>query len=119
MGSFEHLTLARDGEAWVGRGPEGEEGEMHRARPGADREHMLDLEVLGHPLLQLRGARACGQPAGAEGLGDRGDLLVADRRRLEAQLGVTARPHRPGSVRRPPHGGRRRPDFGVASEELN
>ena len=49
------------------------------------REHVLRLEVLAHPRLELGRARAGRQPAGAERLGDGLDLLLADRRRLERE----------------------------------
>ncbi len=55
------------------------------AVPGGDREHVLRLEVLGHPLLEQRRLGPGRQPAGAERLGDGLDLLLADRRRLEAE----------------------------------
>ena len=51
--------------------------------------------------------RARRQPARAEGLGDGGDLLLAERGRLEAERGATTGPHRSGSVRRPPPGAAR------------
>ena len=47
---------------------------------------MLGLEVRGQPLLEQRSARTGREPARAERLGDGGDLLLADRRRLEAEL---------------------------------
>ena len=65
--------------------PERDERQVHRRRAGRDGEHVLRLQVLGHPLLEQRRPRAGRQPAGAKGLGDRLDLLLADRRRLEAQ----------------------------------
>ena len=69
----------------AGLDPERDEREVHRRRAGGDGEHVLRLEVLGHPLLEQRRPRAGRQPAGAERLGDRLDLLLADRRRLEAE----------------------------------
>ena len=42
-------------------------------------------DVLGEAPLELGRARAGRQPAGAERLGDGGDLLLADRGRLEAE----------------------------------
>ena len=69
----------------AGLDPERDERQVHRRRAGRDREHVLRLEVLGHPLLEQRRLRAGRQPAGAERLGDGLDLLLADRRRLEAQ----------------------------------
>ena len=79
-------------------GPDAErdEREVQRGRARGDREHVLRLEVLGHPLLEQRGARPGRQPAGAERLGDGGDLLLADRGRLEAQW--VSRVIRRGSV---------------------
>ena len=42
------------------------------------------------PLFELGRARPGRQPAGAQRLGDRGDLLLADRRRLEAEHPLAA-----------------------------
>ena len=85
---------------------------MERRRARGDGEHVLGLEVGGHPLLEQRGARPGRQPARPQGLDDGGDLLLPDRGRLEAEPGATRGSHRPGSVRPAPHGepapGRRR-----------
>ena len=69
----------------AGLDPERDERQVHRRRARCHREDVLRLQVLGHPLLEQRRLGAGRQPAGAEGLGDRLDLLLADRRRLEAQ----------------------------------
>ena len=69
---------------------ERDERQVQRRGAGRDGEHVLGLEVLGHPLLELRRARAGRQPAGAQRLGDGGDLLLADRGRLEAELRARA-----------------------------
>jgi hypothetical protein len=69
----------------AGPDPEGDQGEVHRRRPGGEGDDVLGLEVLGHPLLQQGGARSGRQPAGADRLGDGLDLLLADGGRLEAQ----------------------------------
>ena len=66
--------------------PERDERQVHRRGAGRDREHVLHVQVLGHPLLEQGRTRAGGQPAGAERVGDGLDLLLADRGRLEAQL---------------------------------
>ena len=66
--------------------PERDEREVHRRGAGRDREHVLRVEVLGHPLLEQRRTGPGRQPAGAERLGDGLDLLLADRGRLEAEL---------------------------------
>ena len=81
-----------------------EQRQVERRGAGGDGEHVLGLEVCGHALLEQRGPRAGRQPAGAQRLDDRGDLLLPDRGRLEAELGATRRAHRPGSVRPAPHG---------------
>ena len=83
---------------------ERDESEVHRGGARVERQHVLDLEVLGQALLEQRGARPGREPARAEGLRDGGDLLVADRGRLEAERRATPGSHRPGSVRRPPPG---------------
>ena len=92
--------------------PTREQREVERGRARGDREHVLGLEVGGHPLLEQRGPRAGRQPARAQRLDDGGDLLLPDRGRLEAEPGATRGAHRPGSVRSAPHGeparGRRR-----------
>ncbi len=72
-----------------------------RGGAGGDGEHVLRLEVLGHPLLEQRGAGPGRQPARAERLGDGLDLLLADRRRLEAELAVSRVVIRRRSVLRP------------------
>ena len=92
----DHLVTGADAER--------QQREVHRRRAGADREDVLDLEVRGEPLLEERRPRTGRQPAGAERLRDCGDLLLPHRRRLEAERRSTPRPHRPGSVRPPPHG---------------
>src|SRR6516165_6837377 len=56
-------------------------------------------------LLEQGRARAAGEPAGAQRLGDGRDLLVADRRRLEAEHGFASRRelrHRPRTESSPP-----------------
>ena len=74
------------------------------AVPEATREHVLGLEVGGHPLLEQRRPRPGREPARAQRLGDGRDLLLPDRGRLEAERGATTGAHRPGSVRPGPHG---------------
>ena len=71
-------------------GPDAErdEREVHRGRARGDGEHVLRPDVLGEAPLELLGARAGRQPAGADRVGDGGDLLVADRGRLEAEEGA-------------------------------
>ena len=64
---------------------ERDEREVHRRRARRDREHVLGLEHLRGAALELGRLRPGRQPAGAERLRDGGDLLLADRRRLEAQ----------------------------------
>ena len=91
IGARDHLVAGPDAER--------EQREVHRGGARGDGEHVLGLEVRGHALLEQRGPRAGRQPAGAERLGDGGDLLLPDRGRLEAEPGATTRPHRPGSVR--------------------
>jgi hypothetical protein len=97
----DHLVAGADAER--------DEGEVHRGGPGRERDHVLRLEVLGHAPLELGRARAGRQPARAEGLGDGLDLLLADRRRLEAEWGraplgdlahAAKRTRAPGSVPR-------------------
>ena len=70
---------------------EREQREMHRRGPGRDRDHLVRLEKRRQPPLQLRRLRPGRQPAGAQRLGDCGDLLVTDRRRLEAERRRAAR----------------------------
>ena len=116
--SRDHLVSLAD--------PERDEREVHRRGAGRDREHVLRVEVLGHPLLEQRRTRARRQPAGAERVRDGLDLLLADRGWLEAELrlassfddeayfvcggastgecvvaAVADRDHRSGAVRRP------------------
>jgi hypothetical protein len=69
----------------AGAHSECDEREMECCRPRREREHVLRLEVLGEPPLQLGGAGAGGEPARANGLGDRLDLLLAHGRGLEAE----------------------------------
>ena len=64
---------------------------MQRGRAGRDREHVLRLEVLAHPPLELGGARPGRQPARAERLGDRLDLVLADRRAAGTRGSVRTR----------------------------
>ena len=79
---------------------DGEEREMERGGAGGDGEHVLGLDELGEAPLELGRLRPGGQPAGAQRLRDRGDLLLADRRRLEAE-------HRLASGRTGVHGPKR------------
>ena len=65
--------------------PERDEGEVECRRAGSEREHMLRLEVLGQAPLELRGPRAGRQPARPQRLRNGRDLVVVDRRRLEAE----------------------------------
>ena len=66
--------------------PERDEREVHRRGAGGDGEHVLRVEVLGHPLLEQRRAGPRRQPARPERVRDGLDLLLADRGRLEAEL---------------------------------
>ena len=91
----DHLVAGADAER--------EEREVHRAVPEATASTCCASRYVGDALLEQRRSRAGRQPAGAERLRDRRDLLLADRGRLEAELGL-AGPHRARSVRRPPHG---------------
>ena len=77
----DHLVARPDAER--------ERGEVESSRPGRDGERMLRSRVLGEALLELGRARPCRQPARAQGLGDGRDLLLPDRRRLEAEKGAT------------------------------
>ena len=70
---------------------ERDEREVHRRRAGGDRQRVLGARVLGEAALELGGARPGRQPARADRVGDGGDLLVADRRRLEAEEGLPSR----------------------------
>ncbi len=74
----DHLVAGTDAER--------DEREVHRGGARRDGEHVLRLEVLGHPLLEQRRPRPGRQPARAERVGDGLDLLLADRGRLEAEL---------------------------------
>ena len=65
--------------------PERYEGEVERRGPGGERQHVLRLQVLGQPPLEFRGPRSGRQPARPQRLGNGIDLVVADRRRLEAE----------------------------------
>jgi hypothetical protein len=80
-GRRDHLVAGPDADR--------EQREVQRGRTGRDREHILGLDVLGETPLELRGARPGRQPAGAQGLGDGLDLLVADRGRLEPEHGCS------------------------------
>ena len=66
-----------------------ERGKVESGRPGRDGERVLRSCVLGEALLELGRARPRRQPARAQGLGDGRDLLLPDRRRLEAEKGAT------------------------------
>ncbi len=70
-----------------------EQRKVQRGGPGGHGEHVLGLDVLREPPLELGRARPGRQPAGAQRLGNRVDLLLTDRRRLEAE-------HRFSSLRR-------------------
>ena len=50
---------------------------------------MSRAQVLAHPRLELGRPRPGRQPPGAKGLGDRGNLVLVDGRRLEAEEGRT------------------------------
>ena len=67
---------------------------VHRGRARGDGEHMLGLEVLGHAALELGCPRAGREPARAHRLGNRRDLLLADRRWLKAETRRAGRAHR-------------------------
>ena len=58
---------------------------MERCGARRDGEHVLRLEVVAHPSLELGRPRAGRQPAGAEGRRDGVDLGLGDRRRLEPE----------------------------------
>ncbi len=81
---------------------ERDEGEVQRGGPRRDGEDVLRLEVVREPLFELRRLRAGRQPAGADRLGDGGDLLLADGGGLEAEhrrpAGIRRERHRSGSV---------------------
>jgi hypothetical protein len=62
-----------------------EQREVERRRSGGHRQHVLGLDELREAPLELGRARSGRQPARAQRLGDRLDLLVADRRRLETE----------------------------------
>jgi hypothetical protein len=66
-----------------------EEREVERGSPGRDREHVLGLNVFGEAPLELGRPWTGRQPARAQGLGNGLDLLVTDRRRLEAEHGCS------------------------------
>ena len=80
--------------------PEAErhEREVQRGRSGRDREGVLRLRQLRKTALELRRPRPGRQPAGADRLGDRLDLLVTDRRRLEGEKGLAAGSEHAASV---------------------
>ena len=71
-----------------------EQREVHRRRARGDGERVLRAHVLGETALQLGRVGPRRQPARAEGLGHRGDLLLTDRRRLEAEEGLPRRSRR-------------------------
>ena len=56
---------------------------MQRRGARRDGEHVLGLEELAHPALELGDARAGREPAGADRLGHGGHFLLADGGRLE------------------------------------
>jgi hypothetical protein len=73
----DHLVARPDAER--------DERQVQRRRARRDREDVLRLEVLAHARLELRRARAGGQPAGTERLRHGVDLRLRDRRRLERE----------------------------------
>ena len=72
---------------------ERDEREVHRRGAGGDREDVLRVEVLGHPLLEQSCTRPRRQPARAERVRDGLDLLLPDRGRLEAQHRLSSGRH--------------------------
>ena len=75
----DHLVAGADAER--------DEREVHRRRPGGDARGRARPRSTRQRAARARGARPGRQPAGAQRLGDGGDLLLADRRRLEAEHG--------------------------------
>ncbi len=67
----------------AGADPERDEGEVQGRCAGGDGEHVLRLQVLAHPGLQLGRPRSRRQPARSQGLCDGIDLRFGDRRGLE------------------------------------
>ena len=70
------------------------------AVPEATASACLAPDVLGEAALELGGARPGGQPARADRVGDGGDLLVADRGRLETEEGLSSRRQLRGGIDR-------------------
>ena len=58
---------------------------MERCSARRNCENVLRIQVVAHTRLELGGARAGGQPAGAERRSDSLDLCLGDRRRLERE----------------------------------
>src|SRR5262249_23530456 len=68
---------------------DGDESQVERSRSGGDRERVLRLDVLREAPLELGRPRPGRQPARAQRLCDRIDLLVADRWWLEREERLT------------------------------
>ena len=84
IGRRDHLVAGPDAER--------EQREVQRGGARGDGEHVLAPEVAPpNALLELGRLRAGRQPARADRLGDRLDLLLADGGRLEAEERVTSR----------------------------
>jgi hypothetical protein len=69
----------------AGPNPERDERQVQRRGSGGDSEHVLGFQVFAQAPLELRRAGPGGQPARADRLGDRFDLLLAHGGRLEAE----------------------------------
>jgi hypothetical protein len=84
------LAVAGQVSEVAGADPAGGQRQVQRGRARRDGKHVLGIEIVAHARLELGGAWSRRQPARTERLGDRLDLVLADRRRLERQEGLSA-----------------------------